>query len=430
MLSRLGKFDIVKLLAEGSMGEVYLGRDPILHREVAVKVIRPAQGMSPLARERFATEARAAGALNHPNIVTIHEMGEEQGVLYLAMELVKGDDLATLIRTGNLAPRDALEVLAQVCDALEVAHRHRILHRDLKPSNIRVAWDGQRLAAKLLDFGVAKVRDADITDEGLVFGTVNYMAPEYLQSGRADARSDLFSVGVILYETLAGTPPFDGPTPGSIVYRLIHEAPPALPPGALRGISRDVQALVSRALAKDPATRYASAEALAAHLRAARDPAWRLDLEPPTLAGVPAAGDRARPTAPTPPRGAIPPLPPSDPRRREERPSDPARRADVGLARVPVQVQRDLLETTRQQLLRALEVDPANPRILGLLLATHYRMGWPEAVRQTLDEVRRLGLPGRSLLEVPRCAEAAREEARARRLPPELHEAFLALLAR
>ena len=430
MLSRLGKFDIVKLLAEGSMGEVYLGRDPILNREVAVKVIRPAQGMSPLARERFATEARAAGALNHPNIVTIHEMGEEQGVLYLAMELVKGDDLATLIRTGNLAPRDALEVLAQVCDALEVAHRHRILHRDLKPSNIRVAWDGHRLAAKLLDFGVAKVRDADITDEGLVFGTVNYMAPEYLQSGRADARSDLFSVGVILYETLAGAPPFDGPTPGSVVYRLIHEAPQALPPAAFQGISRDVQALVNRALAKDPASRHPSAEALAAHLRAARDPAWRLDPEPPTQPWGPGAGGRSRPTAPTPPRGSIPPLPQGPPPGREERPSEPARRLETGPARVPAQVQRDLLETTRQQLLRALEGDPANPRILGLLLATHYRMGWPEGVRQTLEEVRRRGIPARLLEAVPRCAEVVREEARARRLPPELHEAFLAQLGR
>ncbi|MFZ4513629.1 MAG: serine/threonine-protein kinase, partial [Geothrix sp.] len=173
---RLGKFEIVRLLAQGSMGEVYLGRDPIIGREVAIKVIHTSAGMAAGSRERFANEARAAGVLNHPNIVTVYEMGEEQGVLYLAMELVKGEDLATLIRAGNLTPRDVLDVLAQVCDGLAVAHRHQILHRDLKPSNIRVIWDGKSLLAKLLDFGVAKVLNSDSTDEGTVFGTVNYMA--------------------------------------------------------------------------------------------------------------------------------------------------------------------------------------------------------------------------------------------------------------
>ena len=195
MLTRLGKFDILRLLAQGSMGDVYVGRDPIIGREVAIKVIQASAAAGPEARERFAREARAAGALNHPNIVTIHEMGEEQGVLYLAMELVKGEDLGTLIRAGTLVPRDILEVLAQVCDGLAVAHRHQVLHRDVKPSNIRVVWDGRALQAKVLDFGVAKIFNSDTTDEGKVYGTVNYMAPEYLQSGRADARSDLFAVG-------------------------------------------------------------------------------------------------------------------------------------------------------------------------------------------------------------------------------------------
>ena len=206
MLTRLGKFDIIRLLAQGSMGDVYVGRDPIIGREVAIKVIQTSAAAGPEARERFAREARAAGALNHPNIVTIHEMGEEQGVLYLAMELVKGEDLGTLIRAGTLAPQDILEVLAQVCDGLAVAHRHQVLHRDIKPSNIRVLWDGKALQAKVLDFGVAKIFNTDTTDEGTVFGTVNYMAPEYLQSGRPDSRSDLFAVGVILYEALTAHP--------------------------------------------------------------------------------------------------------------------------------------------------------------------------------------------------------------------------------
>ena len=182
MLTRLGKFEIVRLLAQGSMGEVYVGRDPVLGREVAIKVIHASASLGPQARERFATEARAAAVLNHPNIVTVHELGEEQGVLYLAMELVKGEDLGTLIQMGTLKPVDTLEVLAQVCDGLAVAHRHQILHRDIKPSNIRVVWDGKTLQAKVLDFGVAKFINRDTTDEGTVFGTVNYMAPEYLQT--------------------------------------------------------------------------------------------------------------------------------------------------------------------------------------------------------------------------------------------------------
>ena len=230
------------------MGEVYVGRDPILGREVAIKVIHTSAGMGLDARERFATEARAAGVLNHPNIVTVHEMGEEQGVLYLAMELVKGEDLGTLIRAETLSPRDALEVLAQVCDGLAVAHRHQILHRDIKPSNIRVVWDGLSLQAKVLDFGVAKVINSDTTDQGTVFGTVNYMAPEYLQSRRPDTRSDLFAVGVVLHEALAGTPPFDGPSPGSVIHRLLHEVPALLPPKALHGISRNIQGILHLSL--------------------------------------------------------------------------------------------------------------------------------------------------------------------------------------
>ena len=257
------------------MGEVYVGRDPIIGREVAIKVIHTSASMGPEARERFATEARAAGVLNHPNIVTVHEMGEEQGVLFLAMELVKGEDLGTLIRAGTLTPRDTLEVLAQVCDGLAMAHRHQILHRDIKPSNIRVVWDGKSLQAKVLDFGVAKVINSDTTDEGTVFGTVNYMAPEYLQSGRPDSRSDLFAVGVVLYEALAGIPPFDGPSPGSVIYRLLHEHPTPLPPTAYSGISRDVQGVLNHALAKDPANRFQTAEELASVLRAAKDTAWR-----------------------------------------------------------------------------------------------------------------------------------------------------------
>lgn len=417
MLTRLGKFEILRRLAQGSMGEVYVAWDPILGREVAIKVIQTSAALGPEARERFATEARAAGALNHPNIVTIHEMGAEQGVLYLAMELVKGEDLGTLIQAGTLAPRDVLEVMAQVCDGLVMAHRHDVLHRDIKPSNIRVVWDGRRMQAKILDFGVAKVRGSDTTDEGTVLGTVNYMAPEYLQSGRPDARSDLFAVGVILYEALAGIPPFDGPTPGSVVYRLLHETPAPLPPTALHGISRDIQGIVQRAIAKDPGSRFQTAEELSLVLRAAREPGWRWEQEAhlaaPSGTGSVRNGDGSGPlpgtTGPT--RG-----------------TGSHGRAETGGGPPSPAVRRDVLETARIQLQRALDLDPSNVRAHALLLVTLYRLGRLDALMQTLRAARSRGLPAQALRAVPRCGQVVEEERQSPRLPLDFHREFMEYL--
>jgi len=447
VLTRLGKFEIIRLLAQGSMGEVYVGRDPIIGREVAIKVIHTAAGMGPQARERFATEARAAGVLNHPNIVTVHELGEEQGVLYLAMELVKGEDLGTLIRAGTLSARDTLEVLAQVCDGLAVAHRHQILHRDIKPSNIRVIWDGKSLQAKILDFGVAKVIDSDTTDEGTVFGTVNYMAPEYLQSGRPDSRSDLFAVGVILYEALAGFPPFDGPSPGSVIYRLLHENPSPLPPTAFHGISRDVQGLLHHALAKDPGNRFQTAEDLATVLRAAKDTGWRWEQEQPTTVlkvKRPASSEPVR-MPPTPPRGfpSVAPgmrtpltnratpmgsgsiiLPP-----KPTRPSPRDAQAVAGSGpHGRTEVRRDVLETTRHQLLQALELDPTNSKAYAMLLVTHYRLGRLDAVMQTLRQARSRGIAPAELRSVPRFSQVVQEEMVNCRLPLDQHGEFMEYL--
>jgi serine/threonine-protein kinase len=415
------------------MGEVYVGRDPIIGREVAIKVIHPRAGMGLDARERFAREARAAGVLNHPNIVTVHEMGEEQGVLYLAMELVKGDDLGTLIRAGTLAPRDVLEVLAQVCDGLAVAHRHQILHRDIKPSNIRVLWDGKVLQAKVLDFGVAKIINSDTTDEGTVFGTVNYMAPEYLHSGRPDARSDLFAVGVVLQEALAGVPPFDGPTPGSVIYRVLHETAPPLPPAGLVGISRDVQAILNQALAKDPSNRFQSAEDMASALRSAMDPIWRWSQDRPATAKGTRAGTAggAPIPLPTPPRGIPalrPPLHPAGPGiSRQVREESPSGRV-ASEPRGRTEVRRDLLEATRRQLRQALELNPANTKALALLLVTHYQLGSVDALMQTLRRARERNIPSADLKAVDRCEQMIREEGSACRLPLELHAEFMAYL--
>jgi serine/threonine-protein kinase len=433
VLTRLGKFEILRLLAQGSMGEVYVGRDPIIGREVAIKVIHAVAGMGAQARERFAMEARAAGVLNHPNIVTIHEFGDEQGVLYLAMELVQGEDLGTLIREGTLAPREILEVLAQVCDGLAAAHRHHILHRDIKPSNIRVAREGRSLHAKVLDFGVAKVVNSNLTDEGKVFGTVNYMAPEYLQGGRPDARADLFAVAVILYEALTGIAPFDAPSPGSVIYRVLHEAPLPLPPGASEGLSRDLQGLLDRGLAKDPLDRFQSAEDLAEVLRAAKDPAWRLGQMRDTVLlpihrGRPGPGHAAQALPPPSEAAPLPPPPETGSFHRTASAllREAGTRGTSPIARA--EVRQDLLETTKHQLLETLKVDPTNVKATAMLLVTHYRLGELEAVMDTLRQARKLGLRAVDLRAVPRCDQVVNEEAQAGRLPLDLHGEFMAYL--
>ncbi|MCC6513140.1 MAG: protein kinase [Geothrix sp.] len=274
MQQRLGRFEILKRLGQGAMGEVFLGLDPAIGREVALKTIHREAAQGAEARERFAREARAAGTLSHPNLVTIHEFGEDQGVLYLAMEFVPGVDLEAMLRDRVLAPVEALEVLAQVCDGLAYAHQKGVLHRDIKPSNIRVRREGDRLHAKVMDFGIARVAGSDMTGTGTLLGTFGYMAPEYIKTGTPDPRSDLFAVGVMLYEALAGRRPFEGDTTATILYRLVNEEPPPLAAGDLRGLSPQVGQLLAKALAKDPAQRFQSGEAMARALRDATDPAW------------------------------------------------------------------------------------------------------------------------------------------------------------
>ncbi len=274
MFQKLGRFEILKRLGQGAMGEVYLGLDPAIGREVALKTIHREAAQGTEARERFAREARAAGTLNHPNLVTIHEFGEDQGVLYLAMEYVPGVDLEAMLRDRVLAPVEALEVLAQVCDGLAYAHQKGVLHRDIKPSNIRVRREGERLHAKVMDFGIARVAGSDMTGTGTLLGTFGYMAPEYIKTGVPDPRSDLFAVGVILYEALAGHRPFEGDTTATILYRLVNEEPRPLEETALQGISAKAGLLLAKALAKDPALRFQSAIDLARALRGATDPDW------------------------------------------------------------------------------------------------------------------------------------------------------------
>ncbi|HEY3399500.1 MAG TPA: protein kinase [Geothrix sp.] len=301
MFEKLGKFEIKRVLGNGAMGEVYLGVDPSIGREVAIKTILPAAAQGGEAKERFAREARAAGVLNHPNLVTIYEFGEDQGVLYIAMEFVKGHDLDELLLEQSLSRSEALEVLAQVCDGLGFAHRQHIVHRDIKPTNVRVQRDGRRLHAKVMDFGVAKISNSDMTATGMVMGTVSYMAPEYIRTGKPDPRSDLFAVGVMLYECLSGRKPFSGDTTPTVLYKIVNEPPEPIELEKLQGISPAIRSVLDRTLCKNPEERYQTAEDLAKALRAAKDPSWTGQVEEAT-----SLLQAAAPTAPVVPAASAP----------------------------------------------------------------------------------------------------------------------------
>jgi len=280
MPDRIGKFEILRILGRGAMGEVYLAKDTIIGREVALKVIRPAlAGLDPGGeiQARFQREARSAGILSHPHIVTVYEFGEDEGLFFLAMEYVEGEDFSALLSEKALTPPEILEVAAQVCEGLQQAHKHGILHRDIKPSNVMVTREDGGLRAKLMDFGVAKATGAAATQTGQVVGTLAYMAPEYLRTGEAGPLTDLFSMGVMLHEALAGERPFGGSTTGAVVYGIINDPPRALEPSQMKGLSPAIATLIGGLLEKDPALRRpATAADLAKALRAAKDPGWRL----------------------------------------------------------------------------------------------------------------------------------------------------------
>lgn len=285
MRERLGKFEVIRLLGKGAMGEVYLGRDPSLGREVALKVITSGSAFGEEAQARFEREARAAALLNHPHIVTVFEFGQDEGLPYLAMEYVQGQDLETLIQEGKTAKADLLEVLAQVCEGLAYAHEHGVIHRDIKPANIIVLRRRKRVHAKLMDFGVAQMGPSGLTQAGTWMGTVSYMAPEYLDSGKATVGADLFALGVILYEILTGgRKPFIGETTTTVLNRILMHPPDPLRPEDLKDIPRSLKGVVERALAKRQEDRYPDADALGAAIRDALEEA---DEPVPAPAGPP-----------------------------------------------------------------------------------------------------------------------------------------------
>jgi serine/threonine protein kinase/Tol biopolymer transport system component len=263
--TRLGQYEIVKPLGAGGMGEVYRARDIRLGREVALKVLPPDLAADRSRRERFEHEARHVGALNHPNILVVYDIGADADVPYMATELIDGESL----RGATLSPRKALDVAAQIADALSAAHAAGVTHRDLKPENVMVTHDGR---AKLLDFGVAKASRtgaADVTvgqtDVGSVVGTVGYMAPEQVRGAAIDHRTDIFAFGALLYELLSGRRAFDGDTGAETMTAILKQDPPELP----AAVNPAVRQIVNRCLEKKPDERFQSARDLAFALRQA-----------------------------------------------------------------------------------------------------------------------------------------------------------------
>ncbi len=274
--TRLGPYEILSPIGAGGMGEVYRGRDTRLDRTVAIKVLAAHFSSQPDLRQRFEREARAVSSLNHPHICILHDVGHQDGVDFLVMEYLEGETLAVRLSRGPLPIEQAVPYAIQIADALALAHRQGVFHRDLKPGNIMLTKSG----AKLLDFGLAKIaapagagslttsptQGAPLTTAGTILGTFQYMAPEQLEGHDADARSDVFSFGAVLYEMVTGRKAFEGRTQASVAGAILHTEPPSassLQPGLPPALDR----LIRRCLLKDPEQRWQTARDLASELQ-------------------------------------------------------------------------------------------------------------------------------------------------------------------
>ena len=262
--ARLGRYEITRELGKGAMGVVYEGLDPNIGRRVAIKTARrdvlDASGYADELMARFLREAKAAGVLSHPNIVTVFDADEQEGLAYIAMEFLEDQDLRqTLDQRGALPTEEVVRIIACVCRGLGHAHVKGIVHRDIKPSNIMMIADG---TVKITDFGIARVSDSNLTREGALIGTPYYMSPEQFMGREVDGRADLFGAGVIAYELLTGEKPFPGEGVTTVMHNVLRSEP--VPPKELNFAVPDaLNAVVLRALAKDPRTRYQTGAAMA-----------------------------------------------------------------------------------------------------------------------------------------------------------------------
>jgi serine/threonine protein kinase len=266
-----GRYQVGELLGYGGMAEVHRGRDLRLGRDVAIKMLRTDLARDDTFQLRFRREAQNAASLNHPAIVAVYDTGEERGssgesLPYIVMEYVNGRTLKEVLAVeGRLMPRRALEIVAEICSALEFSHRHGIIHRDIKPGNVMLTQTGQ---IKVMDFGIARALAASgstMTQTSAVIGTAQYLSPEQARGESVDARSDVYATGCVLYELLCGQPPFVGDSPVSVAYQHVRED--ARPPSLLnRDVPPAVDAVVLKALAKNPLNRYQSAAEMRADL--------------------------------------------------------------------------------------------------------------------------------------------------------------------
>ncbi|MBN2432463.1 MAG: protein kinase [Acidobacteria bacterium] len=261
---RLGSFKVLRKLGEGGMGTVYKALDTQLKRHVAIKLISPRNINDTVVRQRFLKEARSASALNHPNICTIFQVGQESGLDFIVMEYVEGQTLKELIREGAFEPDALCRIGIQIAEALEHAHSRRMIHRDIKPANIMISTEGR---VKILDFGLVKILEGEemkrtvatgLTEQGAILGTVNYMSPEQLAGGTVDHRTDLFSLGIVLYELASGAYPFEGENYIGIMHAILYKSPRALP----TVVPPELQRIIGHVLEKDSERRYPSATEL------------------------------------------------------------------------------------------------------------------------------------------------------------------------
>ena len=261
----ISHYKITAKLGEGGMGEVFLATDTSLDRQVALKFLPASLQKDPEARERLIREAKAASKLNHKNILTIHAVASAEGRDFIVMEYVEGQSLRELLDSGEDMPiLQVLKIGMQICDGLATAHEQSVIHRDIKPANILITPKGQ---VKITDFGLATWRGASqLTKEGTTVGTAAYMAPEQIQGKKPDPRSDLFSLGVVLYEMIARRRPFQGDHDAAISYAISNEIPEPLQ-RYKSGVHPGLEQVVGRALEKDPSTRYQSASDMLAELK-------------------------------------------------------------------------------------------------------------------------------------------------------------------
>jgi len=267
----LGRYEIVAELGKGAMGVVYRANDPMLNRMVAIKTINTEEaGHEGMAEyeARFYTEAKAAGGLNHPNIIIIYDIGKSGHLVYMAMEYIEGRELRELLAEGQPLPAvQAVDIAAQVGEGLAYAHQHQVVHRDIKPANIMITPDGR---AKIADFGIARMRSSETrTQTGVILGSPKYISPEQVVGKRADHRSDIFSLGIILYECLTGATPFNGEGLSALMYQITNHDP-APPSSANPQVPVMLDYIIAKVLAKAPEARYQSAADFANDLRECR----------------------------------------------------------------------------------------------------------------------------------------------------------------